>query len=241
MGRPGNDLDALLPTVLSIVALLALEFAGPLYAERFRSGTPWHAHHIAERYGLLTIIALGEGLIGTVAAVQAIRAESGWTLNLALLVFAGVAMAFGIWWLYFAIPFAELLHRRPNRSFGWGYGQLPVIAAVVAVGAGLHVAAYLIEHHSELTATQTAVTVAIPLAVFIVGLIGLYSYITGTIDGFHAVLLLTSIACLVVGVLLAGSAGMVWSLVVLALAPWIGVLGFELRGHRDLEATLAED
>ncbi len=35
--------------------------AGPLLAERRKVETPWHAHHIAERYGLLTIITLGEG------------------------------------------------------------------------------------------------------------------------------------------------------------------------------------
>ena len=38
-----------------------VEFAGPWIAERRKGGTPWHPHHIAERYGLLVIIALGEG------------------------------------------------------------------------------------------------------------------------------------------------------------------------------------
>jgi low temperature requirement protein LtrA len=33
-----------------------IEVAGPVIAERRKGGTPWHAHHIAERYGLLTII-----------------------------------------------------------------------------------------------------------------------------------------------------------------------------------------
>ena len=38
-------------------------------------GTPWHAHHIAERYGLLAIIALGEGVVGTVASLAAVVAN----------------------------------------------------------------------------------------------------------------------------------------------------------------------
>jgi low temperature requirement protein LtrA len=38
--------------------LLLIEIAGPIIAERRKGGTPWHAHHIAERYGLLTIITL---------------------------------------------------------------------------------------------------------------------------------------------------------------------------------------
>lgn len=44
-----------------VVVLIGIETLGPLLAETRRGGTPWHAHHIAERYGLLTIIALGEG------------------------------------------------------------------------------------------------------------------------------------------------------------------------------------
>src|SRR6478735_5916495 len=39
--------------------LIAFELAGPLYAETKYGRTPWHPHHIAERYGLLVIITLG--------------------------------------------------------------------------------------------------------------------------------------------------------------------------------------
>lgn len=52
--------DTSVTVSLVIAALLALtEMSGPLVAERRMGGTPWHAHHIAERYGLLAIIALG--------------------------------------------------------------------------------------------------------------------------------------------------------------------------------------
>ena len=55
---------------LAALALLLIETAGPVVAERRRGGTPWHPHHIAERYGLLTIITLGEVILGTVAAMS---------------------------------------------------------------------------------------------------------------------------------------------------------------------------
>ncbi len=51
--------------------LVLVEFAGPWIAETRKGGTPWHPHHIAERYGLLVIIALGEGVLGTVVALSA--------------------------------------------------------------------------------------------------------------------------------------------------------------------------
>ncbi len=49
-------------------------------------GTPWHAHHIAERYGLLVIITLGEGILGTITAVAAVVDHVGWSMEAVLLV-----------------------------------------------------------------------------------------------------------------------------------------------------------
>ena len=65
---------------------------------RVRQHTPWHAHHIAERYGLLTIIALGEGVFGTIASVSAVVEGQGWTLDAAIVAVAGVGLTFGLWW-----------------------------------------------------------------------------------------------------------------------------------------------
>ena len=60
-----------------------VEFAGPWIAERRKGGTPWHPHHIAERYGLLVIIALGEGIIGTIASLSAVVGPEGpgWSVD----------------------------------------------------------------------------------------------------------------------------------------------------------------
>lgn len=60
-----------------MLPLFVIEIAVPVIAER-RGGMPWHAHHVAERYGLLTIIALGEGVVGTVAALASmVQARGG--------------------------------------------------------------------------------------------------------------------------------------------------------------------
>jgi low temperature requirement protein LtrA len=63
---------SVLVTLLLMVPLALIELAGPWIAETRKGGTPWHAHHLAERYGLLAIIALGEGVIGTVASLAAV-------------------------------------------------------------------------------------------------------------------------------------------------------------------------
>ena len=77
--------------------LLLIELMGPVLAERRDGGTPWHPHHIAERYSLFAIIALGEGVVGTVATLSAVVEAQGWTLDAALVCVAGTGLTFGMW------------------------------------------------------------------------------------------------------------------------------------------------
>ena len=129
---------------------------GPFIAERRKGGTPWHAHHIAERYGLLVIITLGEGILGTVASINAVvHGSAGWTVDAGVVAFAGVGLIFATWWTYFAIPWADVLAVHRERSFIWGYGHIVVFASLAAIGAGLHVAAYYLEHKTTIGTTGT--------------------------------------------------------------------------------------
>jgi low temperature requirement protein LtrA len=232
----------ILVTVVGVVVLVLVELLGPLVAETRYGGTPWHARHIAERYGLLVIITLGESLIGTMATLTALVGPEGpgWSADVILVGLAGTALTFGMWWCYFIIPSAEILETRRERAFGWGYGHIPMFGAIVAVGAGLHVAAYYIQRESELGAAATILTVAIPAAIFIAGVYWMYSTLTRSLDPFHVSLLVGTAAVLVASVALAGAgASVAWSLLVLALAPWVTVVGYELRGHRHNAEVLA--
>ena len=70
-----------------------------------------------------------------------------------------------MWWIYFVVPCGPILERHRNRSFGWGYGHIPLFGAIVATGACLHVAAYLVEDKSELDVLDRLLATAIPLAI----------------------------------------------------------------------------
>jgi low temperature requirement protein LtrA len=235
-------LYAPLPISLTIWALLACsEMLGPWLAETRKGGTPWHAHHIAERYSLLAIIALGEGVVGTVASLTAVVAEHGWTTDAILLVVAGTGLTFGMWWVYFVVPAADLLHVRREVSFQFGYLHMAVFAAIVATGAGLHTAAYYVEDHSELGEMGTVFAVAIPVGVFIGLVYVLYGLLVGGWDGFHLLLVTLTAAVLVTAVLLAGAGvSMAVCLLVVTLAPVVTVVGFEVRGHRHAAAAFAD-
>ncbi len=224
---------------LVVGLLVLLELAGPVIAETRLVGTPWHGHHIAERYGLMVIIALGEGLLGTTAALGALI-EDGWTTEIVVLGLSGVALTFGVWWTYFVIPHGHLLAAHRERAFGWSYWHIPLFGAVVAIGAGLHVAAYYLEHHSELSATGTVVALAVPLAVYLGCMFLLYAVATRTMDPFHFMLIGLSAIVMAVSIGLAWSGvSMVWCLAVLALVPWVTVVGYETVGHRHNAEVLA--
>jgi low temperature requirement protein LtrA len=233
---------SIVTTFTAAAGLILIELAGPVIAETRLGGTPWHARHIAERYGLLIIIALGEALIGTMATLTAVVGPDGpgWSADVALVGLAGVALTFGMWWTYFMIPSAEVLEARRERSFGWGYGHIPIFGAVVATGAGLHAAASYIEGASALGSVATLLAVAIPTGIFIGGVYLIYSVLTRSVDPFHVVLLTGTGVVLVASVAIAAAgASLAWCLLVLALSPWISVLGYELRGHRHDEEVLA--
>ena len=224
-------------------ALILIELGGPYIAETRKGGTPWHPHHIAERYGLMIIIALGEALLGTIAALGAIVGPEGegWSVEAAVVGIAGVTLTFGMWWIYFVVPCGEILARRRGRSFGWGYGHIPLFASVVAAGAGLHVAAYLVEGKTELDVLDTLLATAVPVAVYVLGTFVLYAYLVQTIDPFHFMLIALTVMLLGAAVAMAAAGAPIeWSLLVLSLVPWVTVVGYELVGHRHNARMLAQ-
>jgi low temperature requirement protein LtrA len=229
-------------TVIVATLLLLVELTGPVIAERKKvpGGSPWHPHHIAERYGLLVIITLGEGVIGTVAALNAVvHGPAGWSVPAGLVAVAGIGLTFGMWWMYFVIPFGDVLHANRARSFGFGYGHLPIFGAIAATGGGLRVAADYLEHNSSLGAVGTVLAVAVPVAIFTLALYATWTATFAEGDSFHIALLAATGAILLLSVLLASSGvSMATCLVVVACAPTVTVIGYETIGHRHLTDAL---
>lgn len=226
--------NASLPVTFLLVGVMTVvELSGPWLVETRKGSAPWHAHHIAERYGLLTIIALGEGIVGTVASLSAEVSAEGWNVDAVLVAVSGIGLTFGMWWIYFVVPTSHLLHANRRRAIRFGYSHIPLFGAIVATGAGLHAAAYYIEHHSALSSVGTVLTVAIPVGVYIGSIYLLFTLLVSEWDSFHTLLLALT------GVVLGGAVGlaaigvsMPVCLLIITLAPMVTILGFELVGHR---------
>lgn len=159
-----SDSPLLLPLILIGIVL---ELAVPAIAER-ASPTPWHRHHIVERYGLLTIIVLGEVLLAAVAALHAAWAGS-FDVRLVHIALSALVITFAMWWLYFSGD-AHLRSGELRHALQWGYGHAIVFAAGAAVGAGFAVLVEVVSGHSHLSVRDGDLAVALPLALYLLGL-----------------------------------------------------------------------
>jgi low temperature requirement protein LtrA len=144
------------------------ELLVPVWAES-AGPTPWHPGHITERYGLFTIIVLGESVLAASLAIQSATSDGGLTAELLGIIVGGLLIIFSMWWLYFDRPTDRLLSST-RTAFVWGYGHLPVFASAAAVGAGLAVAVDGAAGRSELGPTATGAAVAVPVAIFLISM-----------------------------------------------------------------------
>ena len=216
-----------------LLVLYAVELGGPVLAARVSGMPPWHAHHIAERYGLFMIITLGEVVLGTIAAVSGVVGRAGWSLEAVLVAVAGIGLAFGLWWSFFVVPFGEILARHRRRAWVWAYGGIVVFSSTAALGAGLHAAAYVAGGEATVGIPAAVVAVAVPVFVSISAYFAIFAYLVHAVDSFHLVLVAGAVTALVVAVLLAAAgAGLGASLLLVMLAPAVIVVGYETIGHR---------
>jgi low temperature requirement protein LtrA len=160
-----------LPESLLVAAFLILvvaELAVPIWAERAPGGpTTFHPHHIVERYGLFTLIVLGETVSAATLAVRGALDEGGHeTRPLLELAVAGLIIVFALWWVYFDRSAHNLLNTL-RGSMMWGYGHYFIFAAAAGVGAGLSVAVDHTTGTAEISDRLNGYAVAVPVAVYL--------------------------------------------------------------------------
>ena len=169
--------------------ILASSSPARCWPRQLHGGTPWHGHHIAERYGLMVIIALGEGLLGTTAALGALI-EDGWTVDIVVLGLAGVGAHLR--------RVVDLLRRSRTATCSPRTASAPSAGATATSRSsapssrsapGCTSRRTTSRTTPELDATGTVLAVAVPLAVYVACLYLLYALITRTLDPFHILLI----------------------------------------------------
>ena len=119
----------------------------PYYYRKIQAKVPLDASHLPERFGLFTILVLGESIAATVAGL----AHEGWETSPTFVAILGVIIASSLWWLYFDNLDGKVVRRRPEQARTWKptvwlFSHLPLAISLVAAGIGTE---FLIEHTSE--------------------------------------------------------------------------------------------
>ncbi|WP_329377957.1 low temperature requirement protein A [Streptomyces sp. NBC_01716] len=179
---------------VAFVVLAVGELAIPPWAER-TAPTTWHPQHIAERFGLFTLIVLGETVAAAAAAMRAALDTDVSFGDVASLSIGGLVTVFAMWWLYFAFDSPSRLTSLA-ASLRWGYGHYALFASAAAVGAGLSVNIAEATGHVEISRTAVAAAYTIPVAVYLTALALLRrgSKPSGTLDAMWALALLGLLA-----------------------------------------------
>lgn len=141
----------------SLFLFIFLELFMPIWArsEKFNN---WHPGHIAERYGLLTIIVLGEGVVGISGIIHSYVVDSAHNAASIIISASGlVALLFSMWWLYFSIPFAHMLsvHRHRRDLLVFGYGHFFIFISIAGLSSALKL---VMDTHATLSNNAVATT-----------------------------------------------------------------------------------
>jgi low temperature requirement protein LtrA len=117
---------------------LSVDLATPWVMRRQQAAVPLDVSHLPERFGLFTILVLGESL----AAVMTGLRHLDWALDPVLTAAFGIALATTLWWMYFDNAEGSVVRRsdadrRTWRPTAWIYTHLPLAAALAALGVAL--------------------------------------------------------------------------------------------------------
>jgi len=197
----------------------ALDLGTPWLAVPHTVTAPPDAAHLPERFGLFTLILLGESVV---AVMRGMESQEGWPPGAAVAAFLGMGIAFVIWWWYFdgAAGASEQPVRTRREAFRfhiWTYAHFPLALGIVVAGVGVQLIVTAAAR-AELAADETMLlATATGLVMAAVTVIGAASGI-GQTRGETASLAHAAIAAATLGLGFLGHLGIVTSPVTLVVA-----------------------
>lgn len=157
-------ISLLLPTptryILWAVAV-GIELGIPIAARRSIAATPMSTSHITERFGLFTIIVLGEAVVSVGSGL----AQTRWHPSSAVAAGGAFVMAGCLWWIYFELAQRRDIQRRFLVREVYVYGHLPIAMGITAAAAGAKLVVEQAGHSALPTGTAWALCGGIGLYV----------------------------------------------------------------------------
>ncbi len=126
------------------------------------------AHHMVERFGIFTIIVLGE------AFVKVLDDAQGTLLGSEQVMFGVTALVvlYGLWWLYFSDTAGKLPNLASNlKPLAWSYGHLALASSLVAFGVSVKkLFAETIKHPSDPLTDKYRLLFSAAIAIFLLAM-----------------------------------------------------------------------
>ena len=115
-------------------AAILIELFTPFFVPRLTRAIPVDRSHLPERFGLFTIIVLGEAVIATAMGASSVQ----WNATSIATASMGFAMAACIWWINFEFLEDDALKSRSLiPRIVYLYAHFFIVASIVAIGIGV--------------------------------------------------------------------------------------------------------
>jgi low temperature requirement protein LtrA len=119
--------------VMLPVALMVASLRNEAMRKEFNRATTV-SNSMVERYGLFTIIVLGEVIVGV---VQGVAGQHHFTMQVGILGGLGMMIAIGLWWVYFDLISSHTPKRGTLFEAGYMYLHMPLAMCIAAAGAAV--------------------------------------------------------------------------------------------------------
>jgi low temperature requirement protein LtrA len=118
---------------------IVIDVGTPLVWTKHLIDVPHDAAHLPERYGLFSIILLGESMVAIMAGMGS---QEYWSPGAASSAILGITLVFAIWWWYFdgveGAAERQIRSRQDGLRFHvWSYAHLPLYLGIAVAGVGV--------------------------------------------------------------------------------------------------------
>jgi low temperature requirement protein LtrA len=122
---------------------IVIDYSTTLTVRQHQAKLALDISHLPERFGLFTIIVLGESVL---AVISGVSAKEQWDISVVITAMLGFFLAFSLWWIYFSSVEGSAIRRTRYAGQIWVYAHLPLVMCLAAAGAGMKL---IISHKAE--------------------------------------------------------------------------------------------
>jgi low temperature requirement protein LtrA len=143
----------------------AVDLATPYAVRKIQAAAPLDVSHLPERFGLFTILVLGESIVAVTVGLSHVA----WQTQTTLVGIFGLGAATCLWWINFEHLDGSVIRRRGEgknwRPTVWIYSHLPLAAALAMFGVSVELAIVGADHgHEYSSGDRWLLTVSVALA-----------------------------------------------------------------------------